>query len=200
MGGYNGSSSYAGWNHTHGVTYGEASVTAPQATMTTSATETNLPPYHELNIFKATSEAPLSAGDIVMTTGNVPRGWTVISQDEFYVRATSNTQLSSGGSPSHTHANINHTHTKVSHTHTGTCGAESRSTDNAANDPIDQGLGVCNTNHRHSVSVANADESFGNADTAFGNASMTPPTITVKFIQATSSALGGGNTVFQHFM
>lgn len=199
LGVYNGGNVYAGWNHTHTTYYQTANVTTPQTNLTTAETETNLPPYHELNVFKADAETPLSAGDIVITTGSVPRGWTVISQDEFYVRATTNTQLSSGGSPSHTHANISHTHNSVSHTHSASTSGPSQGRNDASVDPTDVN-GYSTTSHTHPVTVSSENESFGTSKTSFGSAAMEPPTITVKYIQATASALGGGSTVYQNFM
>lgn len=192
-GAHNGSDTYAGWNHYHTTYFDTNNLITSTATLTTSNAEVNIPPYHELYLYRADKVSSLSEGDIAITTDSVPKGWELISQDEFYVKPTTATSLGSGGADYHTHTNLTHGHDTITHAHTGSTNIESSSS-TCSKDPIDDGSAGCvHTNHRHSVTVSDSNMSIGQSATNIGQAQMLPPTISVKYIRATKAAVRNNN-------
>ncbi|MBQ6450004.1 hypothetical protein IJJ08_03855 [bacterium] len=179
--------------HTHTFSFSQ-SLTGDTFTGT-SPSETNLPTYTNLGLYKAASQTNVAVGDIAITTSSSnPTGWITCDGTNgtpklsgFYVR---NSQTSgTGGKVKHTHESGNsHTHSQ-SHNHGGSVTTNTNQGGHGAYG----GTLKASQNHSHTITnISTVNMTWQAASMSAGETSWEPPYIRVRYIMATQTALSDG--------
>lgn len=195
------------YSHVHPavVTSSTQQITAYSGNLTT--TETVEPTYKKLMAIQADGKQLLKEGIVCLWTGSllaIPTGWVLCDgnngtqdlRDKYIKNATDYTEVGdTGGANTHTHAAQAHAHTG-----SGTHNHAIALTQFVGNkNKTGTGYYVAET-HTHTATGSNVTANYENADTTADSSANEPQYVTVAYIMATKSALGGTASIMSLFL
>jgi len=177
-------------NHTHTVSF-TANVENPNNTTAITAGTGTLA-YRQLHFWKMNITSFTRIGDIAMSVDSSdPVGWEDQGWDDVYIMGKAEGEaLGTGGSNTHTHANLGHTHVGTSHTHPYTL-----SSTGGSNAYRDGGSSNISFSHTHSGTTGTGTNSTTGSTSAVISTDNAEPLYTkIKYIKKTSDF--GGSFIF----
>lgn len=144
--------------------------------------------HKELHFWETIIKSISQVGDIVMTDEDVPVGWEDLEYNDIYIKGKAEGEsLTTGGSNTHSHANLNHVHIGTSHTHNWTTSAVGGS-----NPYRDGGSQNLVGSHVHSgVTSAAVNSTTGSTAASISSENHEPLHTKLKFIKL-KFQIGGG--------